>query len=123
MSSGYKDLIFENSTEYPVYVEAWAKNGELHIALWGTETRPDNREVSYYHNIISDAPPGDPIYTEDPTLPMGVEVVDQDAYNEIKVELYKQVKVDGKVVETIKLHTDKYRGTGAPAEGSTPIGG
>ena len=113
LSNGYKDLIFMNSTESPVYVEAWAKNGELHIALWGKETRPENREVSYYHNIISDAPPGDPIYTEDPTLPLGVEVIDQDAYNEIKVELYKQVKIDGQVVETIKLHTDKYRGSQA----------
>jgi len=113
LSAGYKDLIFENSTEYPVYIEAWAKNGQLYIALWGKDTRPENREVSYYHNIISDAPPGDPIITEDPTLPLGQIVEDQAAYNEIKVELYKQVKVDGQVVETIKLHTDRYRGSQA----------
>jgi hypothetical protein len=62
---------------------------------------------------------------------LGVEVIDQDAYNEIKVELYKQVRVDGKVVETIKLHTDKYRGsqakirigTGTAVEGETSTDG
>ncbi len=131
LSAGYKDLIFENSTEYPIYIEAWAKNGELHIALWGKETRPENREVSYYHTIISQTPPGDPIYTEDPTLPLGVEVYDQSAYDEIKVELYKQVKIDGKVVETTKLHTDRYKaspakirvGTGPAAEETAPVEG
>lgn len=124
LSAGYKDLIFENSTDYPIYVEAWAKNGELHIALWGKETRPENREVSYYHTIISQIPAGDPIYTEDPTLPLGVEVWDQDAYDEIKVELYKQVKVDGQVVETIKLHTDKYKASPAKIRvGTGPAAG
>ena len=130
LSSGYKDLEFLNSTDYPVYVEAWAKNGELYICLWGKETRPDNREVSYYEEIISQTPPGDPIVTEDPTLPLGEMVEDQSAYDAIKVVLYKQVKVDGKVVETIKLHTDNYKsspakirvGTGPAAEGGTTEG-
>lgn len=108
LSAGYKDLEFVNDTDYPVYVEAWAKNGQLYTALWGKDTRPANREVTYYHTIISQTPPGDPIYTEDPTLPQGVTVQDQDAYDAIKVELYKQVKIDGEVVETIKLHTDRY---------------
>ena len=113
LSAGYKDLEFLNSTEYPVYIEAWAKNGELYICLWGKETRPENRQVIYYEEIISQTPPGDPIYTEDPTLPKGTEVWDQDAYDAIKVVLYKQVKVDGKVVETIKLHTDNYKASPA----------
>ncbi len=113
LSAGYKDLIFMNSTEYPVYVEAWAKNGQLHTALWGKDTRPENRVVTYYHEIVSETPPGDPIYTEDPTLPWGEEVKIQDPYNAIQAVLYKQVKVDGKVVETIKLHTDRYKASPA----------
>ena len=51
-------------------------------------------------------------------------MTDQDAYDAIKAALYKQVLVDGQVVETTLLHTDRYRaspakirvGTGAAEE-------
>ena len=123
-SEGNKDLSFMNSTDYPVYIEAWASGGELHTALWGKDDRPDNREVVYYNEIISRVSPGDPIYTEDPSLPAGTTVTDQDAYDALKAALYKQVLVDGQVVETTLLHTDRYRaspakirvGTGAAEE-------
>lgn len=66
LSSGYKDLAFTNSTEYPIYVEAWSKEGKLYTALWGKDDRPENRTVTYYNNILSRVAPGEPIYTEDP---------------------------------------------------------
>ena len=52
-SAGSKDLCFKNSTDYPVYVEAWASGGKLYTALWGKDDRPANREVIYYNNILS----------------------------------------------------------------------
>lgn len=123
-AAGSKDLSFENSTDYPVYVEAWASGGKLYTAVWGQDDRPANRKVEYYNNILSQVGPGAPILTEDPSLPEGAVVWDQDAYDAIKVELYKQVSIDGKVVETTLLHTDRYKaspakgrvGTGAPPE-------
>lgn len=130
-SAGSKDLCFENSTQYPVYVEAWADGGKLYTALWGKDDRPANREVIYYNNILSRVGPGEPIITEDPNLPAGEQKWDQDAYDAIKVELYKQVKIDGQVVETTLLHTDRYKaspakirvGTGAPLEPAPEEGG
>ncbi|MCI8566272.1 MAG: vanomycin resistance protein VanB [Lachnospiraceae bacterium] len=112
-SAGSKDLCFKNSTDYPVYVEAWASGGKLYTALWGKDDRPANREVIYYNNILSRVGPGAPIVTEDPNLPAGQQVWDQDAYDAIKVELYKQVKIDGQVVETTLLHTDRYKASPA----------
>lgn len=112
-SAGSKDLSFENSTDYPVYVEAWASGGKLYTALWGKDDRPANREVIYYNNILSRVGPGAPIITEDPNLPVGAQVWDQDAYDAIKVELYKQVKIDGQVVETTLMHTDRYKASPA----------
>ncbi len=112
-SAGSKDLCFKNSTDYPVYVEAWASGGKLYTALWGKDDRPSNREVTYYNNILSRVGPGEPIITEDPNLPAGQQVWDQDAYDAIKVELYKQVKIDGQVVETTLLHTDRYKASPA----------
>ena len=67
----------------------------------------------YYNNILSRVGPGAPIVTEDPNLPAGQQVWDQDAYDAIKVELYKQVKIDGQVVETTLLHTDRYKASPA----------
>lgn len=107
-AEGSKDLSFKNSTDYPVYVEAWASNGTLYCALWGVETRPSNRTVRYYNNILSKTDPGEPVITEDPSLPEGTVVYDQDAYYAIVAELYKEVSVDGVVTETTLLHTDRY---------------
>lgn len=125
-AEGSKDLSFKNSTDYPVYVEAWASNGTVHCALWGVETRPSNRTVRYYNNILSRVSPGEPVYTEDPNLPEGEEKYDQDPYDAIVAELYKEVSVDGVVKETTLLHTDRYAaspakiriGTGPAAEPS-----
>jgi vancomycin resistance protein YoaR len=125
-SEGSKDLSFMNNTDYPVYVEAWASNGTLYCALWGVDTRPSNRTVTYYNNILSRQSPGEPEITEDPSLPAGTTVYDQDSYDAIVVELYKQVTVDGEVTETTLLHTDRYKasaakirvGTGGAAEQS-----
>ncbi|MCI8401501.1 MAG: vanomycin resistance protein VanB [Lachnospiraceae bacterium] len=123
-SAGSKDLSFENSTDYPVYVEAWVQKDRVYTGLWGKDDRPDNRVVKYYNNILSRVGPGEPIYTEDPNLPEGEIHYDQPAYDAVKAELYKQVIIDGQVVETTLLHTDRYRaspakirvGTGAPVE-------
>lgn len=125
-AEGSKDLSFMNSTDYPIYVEAWASNGTLYCALWGVETRPSNRSVRYYNNILSQVGPGEPQITEDPDLPEGEIRYDQDAYDAIVVELYKEVSVDGAVTETTLLHTDRYAaspakirvGTGPAAEPS-----
>jgi len=131
-SAGSKDLSFMNNTDYPIYVEAWAADGKVHAALWGKDDRDlENRKVEYYNVILSNVPPGEPIYTEDPNLPEGKTVMDQSPYNAIKAELYKQVTVNGQVVETTLLHTDRYRaspakyrvGTGAPEEPAPEEGG
>lgn len=113
-AEGSKDLSFMNSTDYPVYVEAWASQGTLYCGLWGVETRPSNRTVRYYNNILSKVDPGEPVVTEDPSLPEGKVVYDQEPYYAIVAELYKEVSVDGEVTETTLLHTDRY--TASPAK-------
>lgn len=121
-AEGSKDLSFMNSTDYPIYVEAWASNGTLYCALWGVETRPSNRTVRYYNNILSQVGPGEPQITEDPSLPEGTVIYDQDSYDAIVVELYKEVSVDGAVTETTLMHTDRYAASPAKIRvGTAPV--
>lgn len=104
-----RNLIFANNTEYPVYVEAYASGGTLYVGLWGTETRPANRTVRYYSEYTEEYVYGEQEeYTYDPSLPYGERRVPQEEYPRITATAYKQVLIDGKVTETIVLHTDKY---------------
>lgn len=120
-SAGSKDLSFRNDSDYPIYVEAYAKSGTVYCAVWGMETRSADRTVRYYNNILSKEDPGDPVITEDPSLPAGTIKYDQDAYYAIKVELYKEVSEGGKVVETKLLHTDRYQASPAKIRVGTKV--
>ncbi len=117
-----KDLSFMNDTDYPVYIEAWASGGTLYAAVWGRDDRPSNRTVRYYNNIVSRTGAGEPVYTEDPSLPAGTQVVDQNSYDAVTAELYKEVSVDGVVVETTLMHTDRYQSSPAKVRvGTMPV--
>ncbi len=108
-SSG-KDLRFANNTDYPVYVEAWARGGQLYIAFWGTETRPDNREVEYYSEYTETyLYRGQVQTTYDPNLPYGTVTGVQGEYPQVKATAYKRVIVDGEVVSDEAMYTDTYR--------------
>ena len=108
-SSG-KDLCFTNNTEYPVYVEAWARNGRLYVAFWGTETRPDNREVEYYSEYTETyVYSGQVQTTYDPNLPYGTVTGVQGEYPKVTATAYKRVIVDGEVVSDEAMYTDTYR--------------
>ncbi len=108
-SSG-KDLKFSNNTDYPVYVEAWARNGRLYVAFWGTETRPENREVEYYSEYTETyVYSGQVQTTYDPNLPYGTVTGVQGEYPRVTATAYKRVIVDGEVVSEEVMHTDTYR--------------
>ncbi len=122
--SGSKDLKLTNDFDFPIYIEASVTSGIDGYAtytIWGKETRPSNRELRFYGVTLSESYLPDQI-TEDPTLAPGEVVVEQaTSYPEAVAQAWKEVWVDGVMVEQTLLHTDKYRASARKVrQNSTP---
>ena len=54
----YKDLKFVNNTKAPIYIEGYTNGGQLYFTIYGEETRPSNRTVTYESETLSKTEPG-----------------------------------------------------------------
>ena len=111
---GSKDLVFTNPYDFPIYIEAkaWKETDDLglvYMAIWGTLTDEiREREVELYYEEI-EREEADIIYTVDPSLKPGQQVVIQSAYPKLVVKAYKRVTINGEVISDEYLHTDYYQ--------------
>lgn len=113
IAGDYMDLKFTNSTEYPIYIEGYSGGGSISFAIYGHETRPANRTISFETKVIETYEPGEPEEVEDPELEKGEEETEQDAYTGYYVEVWKHVYIDGVEVECVKVAPSKYNAQAA----------
>ncbi len=107
--SSNMDFKFKNDTSAPVIIYTYVSNKTLTVELYGYDTRPANRRIEYVHKILSKEEPGETVYEDDPELPKGTEKVEQYAHTGYKAELYKNVYVDGKLTEHVKVNESVYK--------------
>lgn len=120
------DFRFVNSTKWPIKLLASIKNNRIYITIKGTNENP-NKEVIISNKILKSTPFTE-IVTEDPTKPVGYSEITVPGQTGYVVDTFKTIKIDGKVVSQVKLHTSSYKayaqqvikGT-KPAGGSQPI--
>lgn len=108
ISGDYKDMKFKNNTDYPVYIMGSAYGGVLSFKIYGHETRPENRKISFESEITDTIQPGAEVVTEDPSLPASYRSVTQSAHVGYRAKLWKVVKVDGVQTDRIQLNTSSY---------------
>ncbi len=89
-----KNLEFKNNQEYPVYIEASTNGATITVSIYGKETRPSNRKVTYENHLVSETPITNK-YTADPTLPAGTLTKTKSGDTGYKYQLIKIVTVDG----------------------------
>ncbi len=104
----YKDIKVTNNYSTPIYVEGGTSGKTLTFTIYGKETRPENREVSFESKTISVTDPGAPNEQVDLTLAPGTRKQVQSAHTGMKSELWKVVKVDGVETERTLLNRDTY---------------
>lgn len=104
----YKDIKITNNYSTPIYVEGGTSGKTLTFTIYGKETRPGNREVSFESKTISVNHPGEPKEQMDPTMAPGARKQVQSAHTGMKSELWKVVKVDGVETERTLLNSDTY---------------
>ena len=86
MAGNYKDLKFKNDFDYPIYIEAIASGNQMIYTIYGKETRPSNRKVTYVSKVISKVDPGY-VDEEHPELPAGTIQEKRPSYPEVTSSL------------------------------------
>ena len=104
---GSLDYVFRNNTDEPIKIVASAKNGKLTISIYGTETRPANRTLKF-KSVVLETYMQEMKYEVDESLAPGAEKRIRSGQPGYKVELYKQIYVDGVLQNEVKINTSKY---------------
>lgn len=93
IAGDYKDLKFVNNQDAPIYIEAYTSGKNIYFNIFGDETRPANRKVSYVSEVVSQQDPGTQfVATGDPA---GYISVAQGKHTGYVAQLWKIVTVDG----------------------------
>lgn len=103
----WKDLKFRNSSDAPVYIEAYTTDGkQLVFNIYGQETRPSGRTVKYVNKVLESTPAVTELVA-DPAQGIGYRMVES-GHNGCKAELYKEVYVDGVLQSSERVNKSNY---------------
>lgn len=103
----YKDFKFKNSTDAPIYIEGYTTSDkQVVFTIYGQETRPANRKITYTNKIISTTPAVTQLIA-DGAQGIGYHMVES-GHNGCKAELYKNVYIDGKLQSSERVNKSSY---------------
>lgn len=104
----YKDFKFKNSTDTPIYIEAYTTDDkQLVFNIYGEETRPSNRTISYTNKVLENIPAATRLVA-DGGQGIGYRVVES-GHNGCRAELYKNVYIDGVLQSSEKVNKSSYQ--------------
>lgn len=101
VSYGSLDLKFKNDTGYHILIKFWYTSDSVTAAIYGKEGL--GTEVSYSTTPFTNYRGFTTTVIEDPELPKGARVVEQDGVMGRDITAYRTVKRNGKVI-----HQDKF---------------
>ncbi len=107
VSYGYLDLKFENNFDFPLFIHSRIIENRLHIYVYGDKTSK-NYSVKIEPKIVEIIEPKKEII-KDNTLKPGIKKLVQDGRKGYKVNTYKHIIKNGKVVETKLISQDFYK--------------
>ena len=107
IATGYKDFVFKNNYDFPIYIEGIAGKGVLTFRIYGQETRDPNRTIEFEEEILETVDP-EGEYTLDPNLGVGKMRLQQSEHKGYTARYWKIIKIDGVEVERIKVNSSYY---------------
>ena len=111
IAGDYKDLKFKNTTDYPIYLEAYITSNQIVTNIYGYEIHGDGHKVEYETEYVGSIPKPAEKITKDPNLPEGERIVTYTGKVGHKVNTYKVVYENGKQVSRKLFNTSTYRAT------------
>lgn len=107
VSYGGKDFKFKNSRNYPIKINANAKNGVVSISIKGIKEEKEY-EIVLTSSVLSTTP-CKTVYENNNTLAEGKQKVIQTGHTGQKSIAYKTVKYNGKTISKTVLSKDTYQ--------------
>ncbi len=117
ISYGYLDLKFENNTGYPIYIEAWMDDPELHVNIYGFHPEEWD-EIKVTSQTTAAYEPDATIYKNTDSLPAGTTQEDVTPRTGYSASGQKEFYKDGKLVDTSPIFSSYY----APVTGVVLVG-
>lgn len=108
IAGDYKDFKFRNNTEVPVYIQGGTYTGNIYFNIYGEETRPSDRTVTFESEVIETIEPGQDKITYDKSKPASYSEVTQEAHTGYKAVLWKIVKENGETEKT-QVNSSTYK--------------
>lgn len=103
----YKDFKFKNSTDAPIYIEAYTTEGKnVVFNIYGQETRPAGRTIKYTNKVLESTPAVTELHA-DGAQGIGYRMVES-GHNGCKAELYKEVYMNGVLQSSEKVNKSNY---------------
>lgn len=121
ISGTAKDLKFVNNLEHPIYIEGYTKDKKITFNIYGVETRPEGREVSFESEVLSTTPADGEKVVGDSSKPVGYISV-QSAHTGYVAQLWKIVKVNGVEESREVINKSSYKAVPRTAAVGTATG-
>ena len=109
IAGDYMDLKFTNDSEHPILVASSAREGILHIRIFGHETRPANRSLAFENELLEVISPEPDKILYDEQLPSGHVLINTESHDGFKYALYKLIFEDGELVGRERTNISIYR--------------
>lgn len=106
----YKDFKFKNDKDTPVYIEGSADGATLTFTVYGEETRPANREVTFESEVVKKIESRTQ-YVADGSKGIGYRSSSGSSHTGYIAKLWKVVKVDGKEESREEFNSSEYKST------------
>lgn len=107
IASGYKDFVFTNDTDAPIYIYAYASGGTLTFKIYGEETRASNRTISF-ESVTTSTTESEVVYQEDSSLSFGTITKVQSGHDGKTAQLWKIIYIDGVETERVQVNSSTY---------------
>ena len=108
IAGDYKDLVFENDTDAPIYVQGiYNSGGSITFNIYGHDTRKAGHSVKYESKTVKTTP----VKTQtkkDSSKPVGYSEVESSGHVGYVAELWKITYENGKQVSKELIHTSTY---------------
>ncbi len=118
---GSKNLRFQNSYDFPIYIDSSVTNNKVTFYVYGDKTKKDY-DISFKSEIV-EVIKSQAIEKEDQSLKAGERVVDVKGYDGYRVVTNKIVTKDGKVISNKQFTKDYYPKRDTVARVSTKTAG
>jgi vancomycin resistance protein YoaR len=108
LAGDYKDLVFENDTDAPIYIQGiYNSGGTITFNIYGHDTRDKSHSVEYVSELVSTTPIKESV-TKDSSKPVGYTEVVENGHVGYVAKLWKITYENGKQVDKELLHTSTY---------------